>query len=111
MGLDQGMFVEQEQHDRKDSGERKLAEPKCWKQGHEEDEHDEMEGARDPKSSPDAGVARDGVESCTAVKFQILAGVEHIKSGNPEGDGGGEEKDARIERATNRDPGGGWGDA
>ena len=105
------MFVEQEQHDREDSGESKFAEPKSWKQGHEKDEHDEMEGARDPKSSADARVARDGVESGTAVKFEILAGIEHIKSGNPEGDGGGEEKDARIEGATNGNPRGGRCDA
>jgi len=80
------VFVEQEQHDGEDSGEREFAQGKGWNQCHEKNEHDEMEGARDPKSSADAGVARNGVESGTAVKFEILAGIEHIESGYPEGD-------------------------
>src|SRR5580658_8864100 len=69
-----------------------------------------MEGAGDPESSGDTDVAGDGVESGDAVEIEILAGVEDIESGDPEGDGGGEEQDARVERTADGDPGGGRGD-
>ncbi len=70
-----------------------------------------MEGAGDPESGGDADVAGDGVESDGAVEVEILAGVKDVEAGDPEGDGGGEKKDARIERAADGDPGGGGSDA
>src|ERR1022692_3525782 len=70
-----------------------------------------MEGARDPESGGDADVAGDGVESGGAVELEILAGVEDIESGDPEGNGGGEQKDARVEGAAHGDPCSGRSDA
>ena len=105
------MLVEQEQQDGDDTGEGDFAEGEGGKQGDEKDQHDEMEGARDPESGGDADVAGDGVQSGVAVVVGILAGVEDIESCDPEGDGGGEQEDARVERAADGDPCGGWGDA
>ena len=70
-----------------------------------------MEGARDPEGMVDAEVAGDGVESGVAVEIEILTGVEDVEAGDPEGDGGGKNKDAGVEGATNGDPGSGGGDA
>jgi hypothetical protein len=64
-------------------------------------------GTGDPESAGDADVAGDGVESGVAVELEILAGVEDVEAGDPEGDGGGEQKDARVEGAANGDPGSG----
>jgi len=50
------------------------------------------------------------MESGVAVELEILAGVENVEAGNPEGDGGGEQEDARIEGTANRDPGRGRSD-
>ena len=66
-----------------------------------------MEGAGDPEGAGDAEVARDGVESGVAVEVEILTGVEDVEAGNPEGDGGGKNKDAGVEGAADGDPGGG----
>src|ERR1700734_3837084 len=73
----------------------------------QQEQHDEVEGAGDPERVGDADVARDGVEAGIAVELEILAGVEDIEACDPEGDGGGEEQDARIEGAANGDPCGG----
>ncbi len=69
-----------------------------------------MEEAGNPESATDAEMAGDGVESGVAVELKILAGVEDVEARDPEGDGGGEKEDARVEGAANRDPGGGGGD-
>jgi len=105
------MFVEQEQHDGDNAGQRGFAQCEGRKQGDEKDQHDEMEGARDPHRGADAEVARDGVQSGIAIEVEVLAGIEDVETGDPEGDGGGEQKDARVKRAANRDPGGGRCDA
>jgi len=88
-----------------------LPRAKAGIRNHKKDQHDEMEGARDPESGGDADVAGDGVESGVAVEVEILAGIEDIESCDPEGDGGGEQQDARVEGAAHGDPCGGWGDA
>ncbi len=111
VGLDEGMLVEQEQHDGDDAAERKFAKPEGRKQGDEKDQHNDVEGARDPESGADADVAWDGVESGVAVKFEILAGIEDIEAGDPKSNSGGEEQYARVEGAANSDPRGGRGDA
>ena len=100
------MFVEQEEHDRDDAGDGEFAQIKGWEQGDQQEQHYGVEEAGDPESAGDAEVAGDGVESGTAVEIEILAGVEDVETSDPEGDGGGENKDARIERAANGDPGG-----
>ncbi len=106
-GLEQGMFVEQEEHDGDDAGEREFAEREGWEQGDQQQQHDQVEGAGDPEGAADADVAWDGVESGVAVEVEILAGVDNVEAGDPEGDGGGKKKDARVEGAANGDPGGG----
>ena len=63
-----------------------------------------MEGTSDPERGGNADVARDGVKSGVAIEFKILTRVEDIESGNPEGDGSGEQQDARIECTANGDP-------
>ena len=88
-----------------------LPRAKAGMQGDQQEEHDPVKGAGDPESAGDADVARDGVEAGVAVELEILAGVEDVETGDPESDGGGEKKDARIEGAANGDPGGGRGDA
>lgn len=111
VGFYERVFVEQEQHDCDDAGERKFAQGEGWNQHDEKDQHDEMEGACDPKSGADADVARDGVKAGVTVEFEILTGIEDIEAGDPEGDGGGEEQDAWVEGAADGDPCGGWCDA
>src|SRR5208283_1127950 len=49
---------------------------------------------------------RHGVQVMTAVVIMILASVDHVESPDPERYRGGKQQNARIERATNRDPGG-----
>src|ERR1017187_4166864 len=110
-GFDEGMFVEQEQHDGDDAGEGEFAEGEGGEQGDEKDQHDEMEGARDPESGGDADVAGGGGGSGGAGEIEILAGGEEIESGDPEGNGGGEQKDARVEGAAHGDPCSGRSDA
>ena len=39
------------------------------------------------------------------IEGAVLAGVEDVKAGYPEGYGGGEEQDAGIERGAHGDPG------
>ncbi len=78
-----------------------------WEQGDQQEEHDQVEGAGDPESAGDAEVAGDGVEVGVAVEIEILTGVEDVEAGDPEGDGGGENKDARVEGTADGDPGGG----
>ena len=109
VGFYERVFVEQEQHDCDDASERKFAQGEGWNEHDEKDQHDEMEGARDPKSGADADVARNRVESGVTIKFEILTGVKDVEAGDPEGNGGGEEQDARVEGAADGDPGGGWG--
>ena len=64
-----------------------------------------MKNASNPKRAMDADVAWDGVESGIAIELEILAGVENVEPCNPECYGGGENEDARIERAANGDLG------
>ena len=45
------------------------------------------------------------------IEVVILAGVDDVEAGGPEGDGGGEPENSRIERAAHGDPGGGRRDA
>jgi hypothetical protein len=52
-----------------------------------------------------------GCEAGGAVVLEVLAGVEDVEAADPEGDGGGEHDDARVERAADGDPGGGGGEA
>ena len=105
------MFVEQEEHDRDDAGDGEFAQIKGWEQGNQQEQHYCVEEARDPERAGDADVARDGVEPGTAVEIEILAGVEDVETSDPEGDGGGENKNARIEGTANGDPGGSGRDA
>lgn len=101
------MFVNQEEHHGDDAGSREFAESESWKQGDEKHQHNEMEGARDPKSGADTDVARDGVQSGVAIELEILAGVENIEAGNPERNGRGEQQNTRIEGSADSNPGGG----
>ena len=105
------MFVEQEQGYSKDSHEREFAERKSGDECDEQKKHDEVGGARHPQRAGDAEVTRDGVESGVAVELEILASVEDVEAGNPEGHSGSEKKDPRVERAAYRDPRCGRGDA
>ena len=109
--LDEGMFVEQEQRDSDNAGEREFAESEGGEQGDQQEQHDQVEGARDPESAGDAEVAGDGVESGVAVELEILAGVEDVEAGDPEGHGGSKNNDARVEGSANGNPGGGGRDA
>jgi len=70
-----------------------------------------VEGASDPQRALDADVAGDGVKSGVAVELEILARIKDVEAADPEGDGGGENQNARVEGATNRDPGRGGRDA
>lgn len=107
----EGVFVEEEQRHCDDSGKSEPPEAEGGEQSDKKDQHEEVKRTGDPQGGGDANVARDGVESRGTVEVEILAGVEDVESGDPEGYGGGEEKDARVERAANCDPGGGRGDA
>lgn len=111
VGLDQGMFVEQKQRDGDDAGHSEFSQGEGEQECEEKNQHDEMKGARDPEGGTDSDVARDGVQAGGAVEFKVLAGVEDIEAGDPEGDGGGEEQDARVEGAADGDPCGGGCDA
>ena len=91
------MFVEQEQHDCDDAGERQFAEGERWKERSEEDQHDEMKSSRDPESGRDSDVAGDGVQFGVAVELEILARVEDVEAGDPESNSRGEQQDARVE--------------
>jgi len=105
------MFIEQEKRDGDDAGHGEFSQCKGGQECEEKDQHDEMEGARDPEGRADSAVAGDGMQSGIAVKFEILTGIENIEAGDPEGDRGGEEQNARVEGAANGDPRGGGGDA
>jgi hypothetical protein len=106
-GRDERVFVGEEQRDGYDSGGGEFSECEGGDQGDQKQKHDYVEGARDPEGAGYSQVAGDGVESGVAVEVEILAGVEDVEAGDPEGDGGGENKDARVEGAANGDPGGG----
>lgn len=93
------------------------AEPAGWVEGEEraepeeQNEHGKMHGAGGPEGGRDADGLGQGVETGGAVVFAVLAGVEDVESAGPEGDGGGEHKDAGVERAADGDPGGGGSQA
>ena len=107
VGLHQGMFVEQQERDGADAGDGEFAQSEGWEQGDQQEQHEEMEGASDPESALNAGVARDGVESRVSVELEILASVEDVEASDPKGYGGGKDEDARVEGTANGDPGGG----
>jgi len=111
VGLDQGVFVEQEDRNGDDARDGEFAESEGRDKRHQQEQHDEVEEAGDPKSPGDAEVARDGMEAGIAVEVEILTGVEDVEAGNPESDGGSEKQDTGVEKATNGDPGGGGRDA
>jgi len=110
-GLDEGMFVEQEHRDHDDAGDGEFAESESWDESDQQEQHDGVEGTCDPESAANAGVARDGMEAGVAVEVVVLAGIEDIEAGDPEGDGCGEKQNARAEGAANGDPSGGGRDA
>ncbi len=103
-GRHEGVFVGQEQRHSYDPGDGEFSQCEGGKQGDQEQKHNYVEGAGDPEGAGDADVAGDGMESGVAVEVEILTGVEDVETCDPEGDGGGENKDARIEGATNGDP-------
>lgn len=70
-----------------------------------------MEKACDQQGSANPEAPGDTAETLCAVEFEVLAGIDHIKTGCPEHDGGGEPEDPRIERAAYRNPGGGGRDS
>jgi len=109
--MDEGVLVEQEKRYGNYSGDGEFAEREGWEQCDQKEQHDGVEGTGDPESAGDADEAGDGVEAGVAVELEILAGVEDVEAGDPEGDGGGKKKDARVERAANGDPGSGGRDA
>ena len=111
VGLDERVFVEKKKDDGEQSGDGEFAEGEGRDHGDEQKEHDQVKGARDPEGAGDADVAGDGMEAGVAVEIEILAGVEDVEACDPEGDGGGEKKDAKVERAANGDPCGGGCDA
>jgi len=84
------VFVEQEQHDCDDAGERQFAEGERGKKRGEKDQHDEMKSSRDPQSARDSDVAGDGVQFGVAVELEILARVEDVEAGDPESNSRGE---------------------
>ena len=104
------MLVEQEQRDGEDAGDREFAEGKSGEQSNQKQEHDEVESAGDPERALNTEVAGDGMKAGVAIKLEILAGVEDVEAGDPESDGGGEQKDAWIERTAYGDPCGGGSD-
>lgn len=107
IAFDQRMLIQEQQHDRYNSGQCKSSQPKGWDQSYEKAEHDEMENPRNPKSRANADVSGDRVQPRVAVKLEVLARIENIESRNPESHSGGKQQDARIERASNRNPCGG----
>jgi len=111
VGLDKGMFVEEKKNDGEQSGDSEFAEGKGRDHGNEQKEHDQVKGAGDPEGAGNADVAGDGMKAGVAVEIEILAGVENVEACDPEGDGGGEKKDARVEGAANGDPCSGGSDA
>ena len=64
-----------------------------------------MQRLRDAQRSGDAEDARHAEQPLGAIEFVILAGVDDVEAGGPEGDGGGQPEDPRIERAAHGDPG------
>src|SRR6266404_1701599 len=69
-----------------------------------------MKQAGDPKRLADTAVAWNRVQASLQVEVEVLAGIEHVETGDPESDCRGEEQDVRVERAANGDPGGSRGD-
>ena len=69
-----------------------------------------MKNPGDRQGATDSEIARDGMQSSVAIEFVVLAGVEHVETCDPEGNGRGEQQDAEIERAAHGDPRGSWSD-
>src|SRR3954471_21208410 len=63
-----------------------------------------MQRARDPEGGRDAEESRDAEQLFGAIELVILAGVDDVETGRPEGDCGGEPKDPRIELPAYGDP-------
>src|SRR5579863_4423539 len=101
------MFVGEEQNYGYDSRNCKLSQSEDGHQADQQQNHDQMKTSRDPQRLVDAKIARNRVQPGSFVKVEILASVKHIEAGAPEGDGGSQQQDARIERAADGDPGSG----
>ena len=111
VGFDQAVLVDESQSGDGDSGGGQMAEAEAEEHPGKEEEGDEVKEAGETERAGDAEGAGNGMESAGDVVLVILATVENVEASAPEHDGSGDDEDAGIERAANRDPGGGGSNA
>src|SRR5580704_3640899 len=70
-----------------------------------------MKSTCDPERASNAEIPRDRMQARICVEVVILTGVENVEASYPECDGGGEQKDTRVQRTADRNPGSGGCDA
>src|ERR1700682_2239231 len=69
-----------------------------------------MERTGNPQRSTDPEAPRQAEQALPMVEFIILARIDDVESGGPEGDGCGEPQNSRIQGPGGRDPGRRWSD-
>ena len=79
-------------------------------QGQQARQHGAMQEPRNQQRAGYAQPSRQAEQAGFGIELVILAGVDDIEAGRPEGDGGGKPKNADIERSAHGDPGGGGRD-
>lgn len=105
------MFPCKESGDDCDPGPSGSAQAEGGDERDEAGEHPNVEDAGDPEGSADAEALGDAMEAAFDVEGVVLAGIDDVEAGGPEGDGGGEPENARVERTLHGDPCGGGGNA
>ena len=74
-------------------------------------EGEEMEELRERQGASRPDLYRQGVETFLTVEVVVLAGVDDVKSGGPEGDGQSQQDGKEIQFGANRDPGSNRGES